>query len=70
MIGLPVGTKIWIAAGTADMRSCFNCLTEKCRRRWGTIRSADKCLYSVAGVETSSNYDGVLAMACACWPSD
>jgi len=29
MIGLPAGTKIWIAAGTTDMRSGFNGLAAK-----------------------------------------
>jgi transposase len=29
MIGLPAGTRIWLAAGVTDMRSGFNGLTAK-----------------------------------------
>ena len=29
MIGLPAGTKVWLAAGTTDMRSGFNGLAAK-----------------------------------------
>jgi len=29
MIGLPAGTKVWLAAGTTDMRSGFNGLATK-----------------------------------------
>jgi transposase len=29
MIGLPAGTRIWLAAGVTDMRSGFNCLAAK-----------------------------------------
>ena len=29
MIGLPAGTKVWLAAGATDMRSGFNGLTAK-----------------------------------------
>lgn len=29
MIGLPLGTRIWLAAGVTDMRAGFNCLTAK-----------------------------------------
>ena len=56
MIGLPAGTKVWLAAGTTDMRSGFNGL-------------AATCLCSGAGGATSSNSFGGAAMACAYWPS-
>ena len=29
MIGLPAGTRIWLAAGVTDMRAGFNCLAAK-----------------------------------------
>lgn len=29
MIGLPAGTRVWIAAGVTDMRSAFNGLAAK-----------------------------------------
>ncbi|WP_151445810.1 IS66 family insertion sequence element accessory protein TnpB [Lacisediminimonas profundi] len=29
MIGLPAGTRVWIAAGVTDMRCCFNGLAAK-----------------------------------------
>jgi transposase len=29
MIGLPAGTRIWLAAGVTDMRSGFNALAAK-----------------------------------------
>lgn len=32
MIGLPAGTKVWLAAGTTDMRSGFNGLAAKGKR--------------------------------------
>lgn len=34
MIGLPAGTKVWLAAGVTDMRSGFNGLATKVQTAW------------------------------------
>ncbi|SAL87512.1 transposase [Caballeronia terrestris] len=39
MIGLPAGTRIWIAAGVTDMRSGFPALPRRCNRHSKKIRS-------------------------------
>jgi transposase len=36
MIGMPAGTKVWLAAGTTDIRSGFNGRDTKVKCRAGT----------------------------------
>lgn len=67
MIGLPAGIRTWLAVGVTDMHSGFNDLATKVQTALQTILSAAMSSYSEAGAATSSNYCGVLAMACACW---
>ena len=48
MIGIPVGTKIWIAAGTTDMRRGFTGLSAIAKTRFSKIPSPDTSSSSVA----------------------
>ena len=50
MIGLPAGTRVWLAAGVTDMRKGMDglaALVQTSAR--GTIRSAGTCSSSAAG---------------------
>ena len=43
MIGLPAGTRVWLAAGVTDMRSGSMAWWPRWRVRWRKTRSADTC---------------------------
>jgi transposase len=69
MIGLPAGTKVWLAAGTTDMRSGFNGLAAKVQTALEEDPFSGHVFVFEAGAVTLSNYCGGAAMACAYWPS-
>jgi transposase len=48
MIGLPAGTRIWLAAGVNDMRAGFNCLAAKVETALAEDPSAATCSCSAA----------------------
>ena len=43
MIGLPAGTRVWLAAGRTDMRKGFDGLAAQAQERMGRTRSAVIC---------------------------
>ncbi len=49
MIGLPAGTRIWLAAGATDMRRGFDGLSAWFRNNWQGIHSAATSSCSEAG---------------------
>ena len=49
MIGMPAGTRIWIAAGVTDLRRGFTGLSGMYRRRFKKIHSQDTSSCSVVG---------------------
>ena len=52
MIGLPAGTRIWIAAGVTDMRADSRGWRRRCRRRSRRIRWAATSSFSAGDVAT------------------
>ena len=64
MIGLPAGTKVWLAAGTTDMRSGFNGLAAKVQTALEEDPFSGHVFVFGAGAATLSNYCGGPAMAC------
>lgn len=52
MIGLPAGTRVWLAAGVTDMRRGMNGLAAQVKLRWPRIRSPVTSSPFVAGAVT------------------
>jgi transposase len=52
MIPVPVGTRVWLAAGVTDMRRGFSSLAAQAERRWALIPMRGICSCSVAGRAT------------------
>jgi transposase len=69
MIGLPAGTRIWLAAGITDMRAGMNGLAAKVETALAEDRTAAMCSCSVDAVATCSRYCGGPGMVCVCWQS-
>jgi hypothetical protein len=63
MIGLPSGTRAWLAAGVTDMRAGFNGLAAKVE---SALAEDPFCSCSVAAAVTLSSCCGGPAMACVC----
>jgi hypothetical protein len=49
MMGLPAGTRVWLAVGRTDMRKGFDGLAAGSRSGWRRIRSAVTCSCFAAG---------------------
>lgn len=65
MIGLPIGTQVWIATGVTDMRRGFDGLAASLKR----IRLADMSLCSVAAKAIASKSCGGVVMGYAYSPN-
>ena len=68
MIG-PPGAQIWMAAGVTDLRRGFTGLSAALQTVLEQDLSAATYLYFVAGVVTSLNCCGGMAMVCVCFRS-
>lgn len=66
MMGLPAGTRIWLAAGITDMRFGMNGLAAKVQIHSLKILWLATCLYSGESVATWLKCCGPPAMAYAC----
>jgi transposase len=66
MIGLPAGTRIWLAAGITDMRAGMNGLAAKVETALAEDPYCGHVFVSAAGAEICSRYFGGPAMAYAC----
>ena len=69
MIGLPAGTKVWLAAGTTDMRSGFNGLAAKVQMALEEDPFSGHVFVFRGRRGDLIKYCGGAAMVCACWPS-
>ena len=49
MIGLPAGTRVWLAVGRTDMRKALTGLPPRSRSEWRRFRSAAICLCFAVG---------------------
>lgn len=63
MIGLPAGTRIWIAAGVTDMRCGFNGLAAKVE---ATLQESPFLCCETKYVATSREYETIRLIL---WPS-
>jgi hypothetical protein len=70
MIGLPAGTRIWLAADLTEMRAGMNGLAAKSKLHWLKTRAAAMCSCSAVGAAICSRCCGGPAMACVRWQSD
>lgn len=69
MIGLPAGTRIWLAAGVTDMRSGFNGLASKVQISLEEDPYSGMYLFSGDAAVIWSKFCGGPAKACACYAS-
>ncbi len=65
MIGLPSGTRVWIAAGNTDMRRGFNVLAALMQTALAPTLAAATSSPSAASAVTSSRCSGGTASDCA-----
>ena len=66
MLGLPSGTRVWLAAGVTDMRAGFNSLAAKVQSVLERDPFSGTCLCSGANAAICSRCCGGAAMDCAC----
>jgi transposase len=66
MIGLPSGTRVWLAAGVTDRRSGFNSLAAKVETVLAEDPFSGHVFVFRGRVATSSNCCGGPTMVCAC----
>lgn len=69
MIGLPAGTRVWVAAGITDMRCGFNGLAAKAHTTLSEDPYSGHVFVFRGRAETSSRCSGGAVTVSACWPS-